>query len=226
MAPVKEIPPRTYGGETGGERVARRRAALVEAAFALAAEEGWRALRIERICAGAGLNKRYFYESFKDLDALAAAVMRWLVDDVITVTLAATDPDAPQEEFIRTAISALVRNVTDDPRRARILFGATAAGEVESAHRTDAIHRIAATIAAEGRTMHEVSGPVVDLTAAMLVGGTSQAVLDWLDGSLGTSREEFIEELVALWKTIGDGMALRAQKRALTDRRVGAPRRP
>ena len=47
----------------------------------------------------------------------------------------------------------------------------------------------------------------------MLVGGTSQAVLDWLDGRVAQTREEFIDDLVALWLAIGDSMAARVRAR-------------
>ena len=215
MVPVKEMSRRPYGGETGDERAARRRDALVEVAFALVADEGWRQLRIEQVCRRAGLNKRYFYESFQDLDAVIGAVMRRLADDAIEVTLAALDPSAPQHEFVHGGISALVRHVTDDPRRARVLFGATPAGEAASAHRAAAIRKIVAAAAEQSRHYHAIANdPAFDLAAAVLVGGTSQAVLDWLDDPGGLSREEFIDELAALWDIIGDGAAKRARRRA------------
>ena len=40
----------------------------------MAADE-WRAATVAKVCQAAGLNKRYFYESFTDLDTLAAAVV-------------------------------------------------------------------------------------------------------------------------------------------------------
>ena len=43
----------------------------------------------------------------------------------------------------------------------------------------------------------------------MLVGGTSQAVLDWLDGRIAASREALVEDLVALWLLISAGTAAR-----------------
>jgi AcrR family transcriptional regulator len=215
MSAVKDTPRRPYAGETGHERAARRRDALIEAAFALVAEEGWRQLRIERICRRAALNKRYFYESFDGLDAVIGAVMRRLAEDAIDVTLAALDPSAPEEEFVHNGISALVHHVTDDPRRARVLFGATPAGEAASAHRAAAIRKIVAAVAEQGRSYGAIADdPVIDMAAAMLVGGTSQAVLDWLDEPRDIPREEFIDELAALWKIIGDGAAKRARRRA------------
>ena len=81
MAPVKHTQGRTYGGQTGDERAAARRDELVSSAFALVAERGWRELNIESVCRLAGLNKRYFYEGFRDLDGITAAVTERLAED-------------------------------------------------------------------------------------------------------------------------------------------------
>jgi AcrR family transcriptional regulator len=214
MGSVKDTQPRTYGGQTGDERTASRRDALVEAAFALVAEDGWRQLRIESLCRQAGLNKRYFYESFDGLDAVIAAVMQRVAEDAIAVTLATIDHERPEDEVIRAAISTFVGHLTDDPRRARVLFGAVPAGDAAADHRSAAIRQVIATVAVEGRALHALApGPSVDTAAAMLVGGTSQAVLDWLDGRITCSREAFVDDLVALWQAVGEGVAALAARR-------------
>ena len=213
MAAVNEA--RTYAGETGGERAARRRDRLVEATFALVADDGWRGLRIERICHRAGLNKRYFYESFEDLDAAVGALMSKLAEEAIATTVDALDPSAQPDEWVRAAVAALVGYAIDDPRRARVLFGATPAGEAASAHRTQAIRRIAAAAAAQGRTYHGIAGdPIVDLSADLLVGGTSHALLEWLDGRIDISRGQLIDDLTVLWQVVRRGAVAHARRRA------------
>lgn len=217
MPPVKPHPGRTYAGQTEDERLAQRRDALVTAAFALVAERGWRELNIEALCRHAGLNKRYFYESFENLDAVIAAVTTRLAEDAIAVTLAAIDWTAPTDQVTRSAISTFVEHLTDDPRRARVLFGAVPAGDAAAGHRAAAIRRVIATVSTEGRSMHALAeDPVVELTAAMLVGGTSQAVLDWLEGQVRCSRDDFVDDLVTLWQAIGDVAAARVRARRAT----------
>ncbi|WP_354701676.1 hypothetical protein DSM112329_02002 [Paraconexibacter sp. AEG42_29] len=214
MTPVKATPTRTYGGQTGDERLAQRRDDLATAAFALVAEHGWRRLTIETLCRAAGLNKRYFYESFGSLDAVIAAVTTRLADEAIAVTLAAIRPDDPADVVARRAVGAFVAHLTDDPRRARVLFGAVPAGDAAAGHRAAAIRQVITTVATHGRELHDLpAGPVIDLSAAMLVGGTSQAVLDWLDGELDYPREAFVDDLVALWQVIGDAASARARGR-------------
>jgi AcrR family transcriptional regulator len=214
MASVKDPQRRTYGGRTGDERAAGRRGALVEAAFALVAETGWRELSIEAVCRRAGLNKRYFYESFRDLDELTGAVIASLAEEAIAVTLAALDHDASRAQATYAGVGALVRHLTDDPRRARVLFGAVPAGDAAAGHRAVAIREVIATVAAEGRSFYGlVVDPAIELTAAMLVGGTSQAVLDWLDGRIDCSREQLVDDLAALWFAVGEATSVRIRAR-------------
>lgn len=207
MAEVKgNAPSRSYGGQTSDERTAARRAALIEAAFALVAADGWRALRIDALCREAGLNKRYFYESFDGVDAVVRAVLAKLADDAIAVTLAAMEErGGTGAEVIHEAIATLVGHVIEDPRRARVLFGAVPPGDDAADHRSAAIRHVITTAAATGRTVFALdSHPRVDLAASMLVGGTSQAVLDWLDGRIACSEAELVEELAALWQGVAD----------------------
>lgn len=220
MPPVKLHRGRTYAGQTEDERLAQRRDALVTAAFDLVAERGWRELNIEELCRRARLNKRYFYDAFENLDGIIAAVTTRLAENAIAVTLAAIDGTARRDEATRSAISAFVEHLTDDPRRARVLFGAVPAGDAAAGHRAGAIRQVIATVSTQGRSMHALAeDPAVELTAAMLVGGTSQAVLDWLEGRIACSRDDFIDDLVNLWQAIGDVGAARVRTRRATSYR-------
>ena len=211
MVDVKE--PRTYGGQTGLERAAGRREALLDAAFALVAEQGWRSLNVEGVCRRAGLNKRYFYDTFETLDALIGAVTTRLTDDAIAVTLGALDDTLPRDESTAAAIAAFIIHLTDDPRRLHVLFGAVPASDAAAGHRAQAMRDVIAMVAAQGRETYGLADdPTVDLTAAMVVGGTSQALLDWVDGSVTCSRDELIETVVDLWHAAGDAATARARR--------------
>jgi AcrR family transcriptional regulator len=210
---------RVYGGRSRAQRAAERRETLIDAAFELIAQEGWSQLRIERICREAGLNKRYFYESFADLDAVIGAVMDRLATDTIAVTFAAMDHPASESELIRDGIGALIHHLTDDPRRARVLFGETPPGDAGARHRTRAIQQVVAAANAKGRALYrlEQANPTLELGASLLVGGTCQAVLDWLDGQLHTSLEQFIDDLAILWEAVGDTSRATARHRGARD---------
>lgn len=206
---------RTYGGETGTERVARRREQLIDAAFELIAEHGSGRLNIEVICRHAGLGKRYFYESFADLDAITGAVIDGVATGMIGAMEAVFDPDRPLGDLTRATIEALVAHVSEDPRRARVLFGEAAGSEAAAAYRETAGRRITDIVAARGRTLHRArdnDDPIVHLSATYIVGGTGQALLAWVDGESPLTREQFVENLAGLWLVTGEGMTERVRK--------------
>ena len=66
--------PRTYGGVSGEDRAAARRARLLDAGLERFGTDGWAATGVKDICREAGLTDRYFYESFDDRLALFTAV--------------------------------------------------------------------------------------------------------------------------------------------------------
>jgi AcrR family transcriptional regulator len=71
---------RSYGGLPSEDRVAGRRARLIEAGIQLFGTQGLRATTVRGVCAQAGLTDRYFYESFSSLEALLQAVYQALMD--------------------------------------------------------------------------------------------------------------------------------------------------
>jgi AcrR family transcriptional regulator len=216
MTSVKLTTDRTYAGRSGAQRAAHRRSALIDAAFELAAQDGWSQLRIDRICRDAGLNKRYFYESFADVDGVIAAVMSQVAADAIAVTLGAMDAAAPDGDLIHAGIAALVRHLTGDPRRARVLFGESPASEAVTRYRTEAIHQVIAAANARGRKMYrppDEGDPMLELVGSLLVGGTRQAVLDWLDGRMHATLDDSIDDLVELWRAAAEATLARTQQR-------------
>jgi AcrR family transcriptional regulator len=71
---------RAYGGLSPEDRVAARRARLVQAGAELFGIQGLRATTVRGVCAEAGLTDRYFYESFTSLEDLLAAVYTDMMD--------------------------------------------------------------------------------------------------------------------------------------------------
>ncbi len=139
-----------------------------------------------------------------------AALTTRLADEAIAATLVAFSSAGPPEEAVRAGISAFVVHLADDSRRARVLFGAMPAGDAVAGHRAAAIGRLIGTVEARACSLLTLTpGPFVEVSAAMLVGGASQAVLDWLDGRFKTFREVLVGDLVALWLLISDGAAAR-----------------
>lgn len=212
-------PTRPYLGESAEARVAARRARLVEAAFVRMASDGWRAATIDAVCREAKLNKRYFYESFADLEALSAAVVDEIANGLLRLSLAtalgARARGASTHELARETLDVAVGYLLDDPRRAHVLFSEVAESPGAIAHRRATIHGLALALSAYGHDHHGASGtdPIAGVASALLIGGSIEVVQSFLAGTIGMSREQMVDDLAALWVVTGDGAAARARAR-------------
>ncbi len=207
-----------YGGVAAEERRSIRRAALLEAALDLLGSDGWQATTVRAICAKARLTPRYFYESFADLEALLVAlfdeVAKEAASAVLGAVIAASD-DARGKA--RAAIGAFVELVTDDPRKARVLFVEATGSEALTRRRFQTLRLFARLVSEQGRTFYRVRGagdPIVETSALMLVGGLAETLLAWLDGSLQVTREQLIEDCTDLFVMVGDGAFRLVQQRS------------
>ena len=211
---------RPYAGQTPSQRSAARRAALLTAAQQTIAADGWRQLNVEVLCRRAGVNKRYFYESFSDLDELAHALMDSLVVELLEAA-ALVEPEAPLPDLVRVTLGEIVRWLTDEPERAQLLFGEMGSSPTLARHRAIAQRRLAHAIGEHARGTHSeapADDPITELASSALVGTLGRVVLDWLDGGISMSREQVIDDLTRLWLVLGDGAAQIALERAQTSR--------
>lgn len=114
-------PARTYGGADQEQRVAGRRARLVEAGVEVFGTSGYRTATVERICAQAGLTKRYLYESFDDTEALLLACYERLTAEINTAMVAAVMPvRGGMADQLQAALTGYFGAIEADPRAARI----------------------------------------------------------------------------------------------------------
>jgi AcrR family transcriptional regulator len=207
-----------YGGVIASERQAGRRARLLEAALELLGTEGWQATTVRAICAGARLTPRYFYESFADRDELLVALFDQLVAEAAGRVLQAVDAaEDDARAKARAAIGAFVELVTDDPRKARVLFMEAVGSEPLALRRFETVRMFAGLVAQQGREFYGVhGGSLVDTTALMLVGGLAETLLSWLDGTLAATRDQLIEDCTDLFVIMGEGASgmLRLHARA------------
>src|SRR5687767_10986901 len=104
-----------YGGLTAEERRDQRRKRLEEAAVAVVRRDGLPAVTVRSVISEAGLNERYLYESFANVDALLAVTftnMRSMITDSVIAAVEAA-PQTPRDA-IRATIACFVDLATRD----------------------------------------------------------------------------------------------------------------
>ncbi|GAA2734128.1 hypothetical protein [Actinocorallia aurantiaca] len=215
---------RAYGGLSADERKTHRRDRLIDVALSAMAANDWRSATVAGVCAAAGLNKRYFYESFTDLDRLASAVIDRIADEVGREALAAfvSSSGRPLEEQARAAISAIVHVMAGDPRKAQVLFGAAAGPPEVQQHRARVLQSLTQILVDHARVIHgvELAADSLARTAPpFVVGGTAETILAWTKGTLDVPLESVIDDLTTLWLITGNGAAQNARQRLPQDNR-------
>jgi AcrR family transcriptional regulator len=177
---------RTYSGVAAAERVAERRARLLEAALDLIGTDGWGAATMTAICRRAGLTERYFYESFKDRDALYVALLDSLAAEVEAATL-----DALREGGLEASARALLRVLLGDPRKGRAALLEGLGSEVAQRRRRE-------VLASFERLSVEVGTVSSPIAAVALVGAVDELLRRRLEGTLDVSDDELVAALVDL----------------------------
>jgi AcrR family transcriptional regulator len=186
------------------DRVAERRALLLDAALELLGTRGWSAMTVRGVCAGARLNPRYFYESFPDLDALAVAVFDRTVAELReAVDGAVTAAGAAPAARVRAMVATTVGFVDSDRRRARVLYVEGRGNAPLQRRRLESSSLIAGLLAAEAAGGSRPEQARHRIVAAFLVGGFSELLMRWLDGTVPVGSAELVDEATELFLAIG-----------------------
>lgn len=170
---------------------------LLDAAFELLGTEGWSGTTVRAVCRHARLNPRYFYESFRDLDALLVAVYDRLTLELRVEIEKAVATASTVEDVVRATVATTVRFIDSDRRRGRILYVEALGNEALNRHRIAASFAVADLIAAGSRDVSR------QLAAAFVVGGFSEVLRAWLDGRIKVSRTRLIHQTTDLFLAIG-----------------------
>ncbi|MBH0778251.1 TetR/AcrR family transcriptional regulator [Nocardia bovistercoris] len=115
---------RNYGGLSPEQRIAQRRARLIDAALELYGTHGYAATSIERLCAVANVSTRSFYEDIGSREALLIALVDRTTEQAVDAALAALD--AARDQPLRTRVTAGFRAylavTCHDMRTARVNY--------------------------------------------------------------------------------------------------------
>ena len=210
-APSPARRPTRWVGVSAADRRSERRTLLLDAAFELLGTEGWAGTTVRAVCQAARLNPRYFYESFDDLDALVIAVYDRLVAELSAEVMAAVQEAGDDTRAqTRAAVDRIVGFVDDDRRRARVLYVEALGNEALNRRRLETGHALVATVeqyTAERHAPPPAGEHIGRIGAAILVGGTSELVVAWLDGRIDVSRDQLVDDATALFLAVGEAAA-------------------
>lgn len=202
MEPAVQTP-RRYRGITAAERHAARRERLMEAGLEVFGTEGYAGSSIRGVSAAAGLNSRYFYESFPSREELLYEVYLRILGEIGVKAAEAIAEATTIEEQARAGLRAGWTVVTEDPRKARIvaLEVVGVSERLERARRemrhalADMTVRNAASFVGEGVELR------LDprLTARSLMGGVVDVLVDWIHGEVDMTVDEVVEHFTRLF---------------------------
>ncbi|MFJ9864029.1 TetR/AcrR family transcriptional regulator [Streptomyces sp. NPDC101165] len=198
-----KAPTGRYGGRSAEERQADRRRRFLAAALQTFGDSpGFRATTVAALSQAAGLSTRQFYEEFRTLEDVLAAlhleVNRWAEQAVLDALAAAEG--LPLAERVAVLFHAYARDVTSDPRRIRIAFveiiGVSARLEEQRLARrarwVDLIRSEADAAVARG----EAAPRDYRLAATAFIGSVNGLLHDWSAGWVDASLDEVVDELV------------------------------
>lgn len=213
---VTQAVSRTYRGLRADQRRDDRRRRLMDAALDIMGTQGWAATSVRGVCEQARVGPRFFYESFNDLEALAVAVHDEIFERAISRALAANDAAGGSlAEKVHAGISAIITDLTDDPRRARVAFAEAHGSETLMRRRFDSMRAIADVVASEAHAVIDVppgSDSVVQGFALLFTGGIAEMMLVWLDGGLDITREQLIEMCSAFLLSAAENLPATADR--------------
>ena len=191
---------RTYAGVTAEQRRAQRRESVICAALDLMASEGSGAVTVRSVCARAGLNQRYLYESFPGgPDELLVAAF-----DVARVQAARAMRDAidsvhgggdAQAQAVAAAVVALV---ADPPHHGRVLLFEGNVAAALHPHRQRMVRAAAEQFAGEVTARLGPSAPPrqdTTVTGLMVAGGVHELLLAWESGAVPLAREQVVDRI-------------------------------
>ena len=191
---------RQYGGVSAEERLAVRRAKLMEAGLELFGTRGVAKVTVEDLCEEAGLIKRYFYEQFSSLDEFVDALYEDLLGSMMARTLDIAETTSGID-VVRQQIHSLAEAFTADPRVARLLLiEIYAAGGSLERHRDrswrNGIEVLMRDVPALQRGGFDIDDARVPMFAAAISGAFSVTLASWVEGGIDADLSAVAEFLM------------------------------
>lgn len=198
---------RQWRGLSAEERRAQRRGRLLAAALEQFGTLGWAGTSLTGLCAAAGVSPRHFYELWPGREELLTELYDALVlETVAAVHAAQAAAPLTVEDQVRTGLTAVVRSLGEDPRRARVvLLEVVGVSLGLGEHRRRVIDAFADVVAqAHGRLVE--AGQVRDQPfrplALALVGAINELLSAWLLADPQPALDDLVPPLVQVFEAV------------------------
>lgn len=128
MTEIKETTKRSYSpsgqydGKSAEVRREGRKALLLETGIALIGQEGFAAVSLNRLCAQAGLTKRYFYESFDTMESLLGQAFHLIFAELKQDLIQQIASKPTPRGMIEAALEGFYRYLQRYPERGRVFL--------------------------------------------------------------------------------------------------------
>ncbi|WP_179276208.1 TetR/AcrR family transcriptional regulator [Rhodococcus sp. 06-235-1A] len=188
---------RRYNGMSADDRLADRRARLLDAGLEVFAAAGAKGATMTAICAHAKLTERYFYENFSSRDDLLERVVDSISDEIRAKALDALHSPAPTvEEQVHNAIAAFVDVLTEDPRKGRVAMIESLAVDSLRAYRRQSMRAFAHLVAEQSRELYGEQAfpqPQSEINGLLFIGGLAELVIAWLNDEIDITPADIVD---------------------------------
>jgi AcrR family transcriptional regulator len=202
-APLK----RRYGGVSPEDRQQLRRDRLIQAGIDVFGSQGYHATTVRDICTSAKLTERYFYESFKSMADLFAAVYADLIQRLKKRALVALS-SVPMDPTLmaEVALREFYTFIREEPHLARIcLIDAVSISSDMRLMGQDAARQYAALVRSFIALLYQdeaIVGINLDFLSAGLIGMNTHIATAWAQEGYLTPIEEVISTNMLAYRAI------------------------
>jgi len=208
MEQLEEKPKRrTFRGIAPEDRQRERRERFMEAGLALYGSRGYHGVTVKELCTEAKLTERYFYESFKDREALFLAVYLRQVETLrgrVLESIRRHLPDA--RAMARAGLDTFFRGLRESPTSSRILFvdvlSINPAVTEQSRQVTSGLSGFLMQFSESLYPQVREKGLDPAILANGLIGSCINVAMHWVDGGFAQPVEAVRDNCYALFEAV------------------------
>ena len=173
------------------------------------AANGYFTASIEQICQVAYVGTKGFYEIFESKEACYIALLDRIAADTGAVMAEAMEQaPAHEEAAIPRLVAVFAHALVDDPRVARVTFGASSGTSPAIEHQKRANRRWAAEFVESIWRQYDRAVTPAPRLAIGVIGGLFDLIADWLltaDPSEPSDRQQLVGDLTAFFGAVQRG---------------------